>query len=145
MSTHIIRAIAAWLLLCQPVFAQTTDPVRVYRRANEHRILREFVELLSIPNVASDAEGIRRNAARLVEMVKERGLNRRLLEAATANAPPAVYGEWTTPGATKTIVFYAHYDGQPTDARKWTGTQPWEPRLRTAPFERGGALLPPPA
>ncbi len=145
MKRRLVSVIVAFPLLCHSAFAQTTDPVRDYRRANEHRILREFVELLSIPNVASDAEGIRRNAARLVEMLKARGLKPRLLEASTANAPPAVYGEWTTPGATQTIVLYAHYDGQPTDARKWTGTQPWEPALRSAPFEKGGRLLPMPA
>ncbi|HEX8557603.1 MAG TPA: M20/M25/M40 family metallo-hydrolase [Pyrinomonadaceae bacterium] len=138
-------AAAASLLLWQAGFAQTAGPVREYRRANEHRILREFVELLSIPNVASDAENIRRNAARLVEMMTARGLRPRLLEARTPGVPPAVYGEWLTPGATATLVLYAHYDGQPTDARKWEGTRPWEPRLRSAPFERGGALLPAPA
>src|SRR5918992_3159354 len=104
MSKRFIRAVAASLLLCQSVSAQTNNPVREYRRANEHRILREFVELLSIPNVASDSENIRRNAARLVEMMTARGLKPRLLEAATPNVPPAVYGEWTTPGATKTVV-----------------------------------------
>ncbi len=145
MTKRFIRAVAASLLLCQSVFAQASNPVRDYRRANEHRILREFVELLSIPNVASDSEGIRRNAARLFEMLTARGLKPRLLEATTQGAPPAVYGEWTTPGATKTIVFYAHYDGQPTDARKWTGTQPWEPALRAAPFEKGGEIVPMPA
>ncbi|HEX8335687.1 MAG TPA: M20/M25/M40 family metallo-hydrolase, partial [Pyrinomonadaceae bacterium] len=141
------RSLAALapLLLCLSASAQTLNPVRDYRRANEHRILREFVELLSIPNVASDSEGIRRNAARLLGMMRARGLKPRLLEAATPNTPPAVYGEWTTPGATATVVFYAHYDGQPTDPRKWTGTQPWEPALRTAPFEKGGTLLPMPA
>lgn len=145
MRRRLVSAVATALLLCQSAFAQTTTPVREYRRAEEHRILREFVELLSIPNVASDAEGIRRNAARLSEMMKARGLKPRLLEAATPNTPPAVYGEWTTPGATTTVVFYAHYDGQPTDPRKWTGTQPWEPALRSAPFEKGGTLLPMPA
>jgi acetylornithine deacetylase/succinyl-diaminopimelate desuccinylase-like protein len=145
MTKRFIRAFAATLLLCQSASAQASNPARDYRRANEHRILREFVELLSIPNVASDAEGIRRNAARLLEMMTARGLNPRLLEAATPDTPPAVYGEWATPGATKTVVFYAHYDGQPTDPRKWTGTQPWEPALRTAPFEKGGRLLPWPA
>src|SRR5215207_2571895 len=144
MTRRLVSVIAAFPLLCQSAFAQTTDPVRDYRRANEHRILREFVGLLSVPNVASDAGGIRRNAARLVEMMTARGLKPRLLEAATPNAPPAVYGEWATPGATKTVVFYAHYDGQPTDARKWTGTRPWEPALRSAPFEKGGRLLPMP-
>ena len=92
MTKGFIRAVAASLLLCQPASAQAGDPARDYRRANEHRILREFVELLSIPNVASDAGGIRRNAARLVEMLTARGLNPRLLEATTQGAPPAVYG-----------------------------------------------------
>ena len=145
MKRRLASVILVLLLICQSAFAQAADPVREYRRANEHRILREFVGLLSIPNVASDAEGIRRNAARLVETMTARGLKPRLLEAATPNTPPAVYGEWATPGATKTIVFYAHYDGQPTDPRKWTGTQPWEPALRSAPFEKGGRLLPTPA
>ena len=145
MKRRLANAAVAFLLLCQSASAQTANPIREYRRANEHRILREFVELLSIPNVASDSENIRRNAARLVEMMTARGLKPRLLEASTPNVPPAVYGEWATPGATRTIVFYAHYDGQPTDARKWTGTQPWEPALRTAPFDRGGEIVPMPA
>ncbi len=142
---RIVSAAAASVLLCQTAFAQAAGPVRDYRRANEHRILREFVGLLSLPNVASDNEAIRRNAARLVEMMTARGLSPRLLEAATPNVAPAVYGEWRVPGATRTVVLYAHYDGQPTDPRKWTGTRPWEPALRSAPFERGGRLLPMPA
>ena len=31
--------------------------------------------------------------------------------------PPAVYGEPAYPGATRTVVFYAHYDGQPVTPR----------------------------
>jgi acetylornithine deacetylase/succinyl-diaminopimelate desuccinylase-like protein len=145
MTRRFINTAVALLLLCQPGYSQAVGSVREYRRANEHRILREFVGLLSLPNVASDTEGIRRNAARLSEMMSVRGLKPRLLEAATKGVPPAVFGEWRTPGATRTVVLYAHYDGQPTDPRKWTGTQPWEPRLRSAPFEKGGAILPMPA
>jgi hypothetical protein len=59
-----------------------------YRRANEHRILREFVRLLSLPNVASDRENIRRNAEHISEMMRARGLAPRLLEAATATGRP---------------------------------------------------------
>jgi acetylornithine deacetylase/succinyl-diaminopimelate desuccinylase-like protein len=142
------RAAAVVILLAaQSAFAQGPGAAaaREYRRANELRILREFVRLLSIPNVASDREGIGRNAALLVEMMRARELNPRLLEGATPDVPPAVYGEWRTPGAKSTIVFYAHYDGQPTDPKKWTGTQPWEPQFRTAPFEKGGTIRPMPA
>ena len=141
-----IFALSALVLLL-PVAAapaQIVKAVRDYRRANERRIFTEFLRLLSLPNVAADRENIRRNADLIVEMMRARGLSPRLLEAATANVPPAVYGEWRAPGATRTIVFYAHYDGQPTDPQKWTGTRPWEPTLRDAPFELGGRVLPSP-
>jgi acetylornithine deacetylase/succinyl-diaminopimelate desuccinylase-like protein len=115
--------------------------VREYRRAHEREILKEFLDLLAIPNVASDRENIRRNAAAVVAMMQRRKLQPRLLEAADPAAPPAVYGEWKTPGATRTLIFYAHYDGQPTDPRQWNGSLPWQPVLRTAPLEAGGKLL----
>ncbi len=135
------------LLLFLPlsIVAQTTqDKVREYRTANEHRILKEFTTLLSIPNVAGDTQNIRSNAALIVEMMKQRGLNPRLLETPNPSTPPAVYGEWKTPGAQRTILVYAHYDGQPTDPKQWTGTLPWQPVFRSAALETGGQIVPEP-
>ena len=130
------------VLLPFPVSAQTTqEKVRDYRRANEQPLLREYFEFLSLPNVASDVPNIRRNAARLMEMMKQRGLDPRLLEADTPNTPPAVFAEWKTPGAQRTLLFYAHYDGQPTDPKQWTGTLPWTPVFRTAAIEAGGRIV----
>ena len=130
------------VLLSFPVSAQTTqEKVRDYRRANEQPLLREYFEFLSLPNVASDVPNIRRNAARLMEMMKQRGLDPRLLEADTPNTPPAVFAEWKTPGAQRTLLFYAHYDGQPTDPKQWTGTLPWTPVFRTAAIEAGGRIV----
>jgi acetylornithine deacetylase/succinyl-diaminopimelate desuccinylase-like protein len=134
------------LLLLTLVFSQTTqDKVREYRRANEHQILKEYLALLSIPNVASDTQNIRKNAALIVEMMNQRGLNPRLLEGSSPNTPPAVYGEWKTPGAQRTILVYAHYDGQPTDPKQWTGTLPWQPVFRSAALEAGGQIVSAPA
>jgi len=127
-----------------PLSAQQTQ-VRQFRAANEHRIVAEFMELLSIPNVASDSANIRRNAAMLVSMMERRGLSPRLLRAANPEAPPIVYGEWLVPGASRTVVMYAHYDGQPTDSSKWTGSAPWSPVLRSGPLDRGGRIVPLPA
>src|SRR5215210_8131940 len=104
MIRRITAILVAALLLFVPASAQTLDAVREYRRANEHRILREFVQLLSIPNVAADRENIRRNAAHVSERMRALGLSPRLLEAATPDTPPAVYGEWRAPGATQTIL-----------------------------------------
>ncbi len=143
----MFRQLLLLVFLPLPLFAQTTvqQNVRDYRRANEQQIIKEYISLLSIPNVASDSQNIRKNAALILEMMKQRGLNPRLLEATTPNTPPAVYGEWKTPGAQRTLVLYAHYDGQPTDPKQWTGTLPWQPVFRSAALEAGGQILPPPA
>ncbi|PYS74069.1 MAG: peptidase M20, partial [Acidobacteria bacterium] len=137
------------LCVCLPstVVAQTKiqDRVRSFRQTNEHKILGEFLSLLSIPNITSGNAQIRKNAAQIVEMMKQRGLNPRLLEAKTPNTPPLVYGEWKTPGASRTLVLYAHYDGQPTDPKQWTGTLPWQPVFRSAALEADGKILPAPA
>jgi len=135
------------LLLPTSLSAQSTtqDKVRNYRRTNEHKIVNEFLSLLAIPNIASDNPNIRKNAEAIVEMMKRRGLNPRLLEARTPNVPPVVYGEFKSPGAQRTLVLYAHYDGQPTDPKQWTGTLPWQPVFRSAALEAGGQVLPTPA
>jgi acetylornithine deacetylase/succinyl-diaminopimelate desuccinylase-like protein len=136
------RIVFLMLLLSLPIFGQTgQEKVRDYRRSNEHQILNEFITLLSIPNVATDTQNIRKNAALIMEMMKQRGLNPRLLEGPMPNTPPAVYGEWKTPGAQRTILLYAHYDGQPTDPKQWTGTLPWQPVFRSAAIEKGGQIV----
>ncbi len=116
-----------------------------YRRAHERQIIAEFARLLEIPNVASDLPNIRRNAEFISEMMQRRGLNPRLLETASKSTPPAVYGEWKAPGATHSLIFYAHYDGQPTDPKQWTETLPWQPTWRSAALESGGKVVALPA
>lgn len=98
---------------------------------NSHRaeILDEYLPLLAIPNVASNREDIRRNAAHIIGMMDRRGLAPRLLESTDGSAPPLIYGEWLVPGAERTYILYAHYDGQPVTAEDWTITPPFEPKL----------------
>ncbi len=116
---------------------------RIYREQHEGAILTEFAELLSLPNLATDSVNIRRNADHLLRMLGSRGFtNTKLLTV--PGGPPAVYGEFLQPGATKTLILYAHYDGQPVDASKWT-TPPWSPVLRTKEVHLGGTTIPIPA
>lgn len=130
-------------MLAVSVVAQSVSGSRTerYRRAHERQIIAEFARLLEIPNVASDLPNIRRNAEFIREMMQRRGLNPRLLETASKATPPAVYGEWKTPGATHSLVLYAHYDGQPTDPAQWTETLPWQPTWRSAALESGGKIM----
>jgi acetylornithine deacetylase/succinyl-diaminopimelate desuccinylase-like protein len=147
----IIRLASAALMMPATVIAQgTTSGTRVraaardYREHNETAILQEFAALLAVPNLASDAANIRRNADLLIQMLGRRGFrNTRLLTV--AGAPPAVYGELPAAGATRTLVLYAHYDGQPLDQKQWT-TPPWSPVLRDRALAAGGKEIPmPPA
>jgi acetylornithine deacetylase/succinyl-diaminopimelate desuccinylase-like protein len=103
--------------------------VRTYREQHEPAIVREFARILAIPNHASDAPNIRRNAEVIAELLRARDIETRLLEL--DGAPPVVFGRLAAPGATKTITFYAHYDGQPVAQDGWE-TTPFQPTLRTA-------------
>jgi acetylornithine deacetylase/succinyl-diaminopimelate desuccinylase-like protein len=89
--------------------------------------------------VASDSAAIRRNARWIVDAFARRGVALTLLESPTGG-PPAVVGELRAPGATRTVVLYAHYDGQPVDPSRWT-TPPWTPTLRDGPLESGGRVV----
>src|SRR5258706_16385283 len=104
------------------------EEVRNYRQANETRILRELREFLSIPNVASDTANIQKNAARLKEMLEARGIEAHLLSI--EGRGPVVFGKLEAEGATRTVIFYAHYDGQPVDPATWTDKDPFHPILR---------------
>jgi acetylornithine deacetylase/succinyl-diaminopimelate desuccinylase-like protein len=98
-----------------------------WRAAHEQAILAEFMDLLAIPNLASDQPNIRRNATAVSAMLEKRGVKTRLLEV--PGAPPVVFGAIESPGAARTVIFYAHYDGQPLDPKEWV-TPPWHPVLR---------------
>jgi acetylornithine deacetylase/succinyl-diaminopimelate desuccinylase-like protein len=126
-----------------PSPADVAKAIREYRVAHEAVIVQELVTLLSIPNIASDEPNIRRNADLLKAMFERRGFRVQLFEI--PNRGPIVFAELTAPGAARTVVFYAHYDGQPVDAKAWTGSGPFEPGLRTDSIEAGGTLRPFPA
>ena len=115
--------------------ARLTRQVRGWRQAHERDVLREFAALLALPNLASDTPNITRNADEIVTMLRRRGLGARRLDG--RGGPPPVYGELIVPGARRTVLIYAHYDGQPVDAKAWA-SPPWTPVLRDGPVEEGG-------
>jgi len=123
--------------------AQTADALRTkiagYTSAHDVAIVRELTDFLAFPNLASDSANIRRNAEHLIGMLSSRGIAARLLES-PSGGPPVVYGEMATRGATKTVVFYAHYDGQPVDTTQWV-TPPWKTVLRDKPLEANGRII----
>lgn len=116
--------------------ARVRGAVRAYQQAHDVDVVHELAGFLAIPNLASDSVNIRRNAQFIMQMLERRGARAQLLEA--PGSPPAVYGELRTPAATRTVVFYAHYDGQPVDSSQWM-TPAWSPTLRS---RLGGEVVP---
>jgi acetylornithine deacetylase/succinyl-diaminopimelate desuccinylase-like protein len=137
-----LQALSTLLIACLSVIAAQfafsadtpAEAARKWRTTHESEILKEFTSLLAIPNVASDTANIQRNAETLVAMLKRRQVDARLLSI--PDAPPIVYGEIKTPRAKRTIVFYAHYDGQPVTPSEWEGGAPFTPVFRTVDGEQ---------
>jgi len=139
-----MKSLAVFLLGVAMANAQNpaSQAARQWRQQHERAIVDEFVSLLAIPNIAADGANIRRNAETIAAMMQKRGIAARLVSVPGGN--PVVFGEIKTPGATRTIVFYAHYDGQPLDPKEWA-TPPFTPTLRDKQIERDGQVIALPA
>jgi acetylornithine deacetylase/succinyl-diaminopimelate desuccinylase-like protein len=143
----MMRYVLSAFLIAITTFGQTpTNPAaqaaRHWRQQHERAIMDEFVGLLAIPNIAADHANIQRNAEAIAQMMEKRGIAAKLVSVPGGN--PIVFGEIKTPGATRTIVLYAHYDGQPLDPKEWA-TPPFTPSLRDKQVERDGQVIPLPA
>jgi len=126
--TRCISAAAALIALCAvlcspPVLAQTsTVSSELIERAATAN-LAEFFDMLALPNDATNAEDIRKNAEWLESAFRKRGFVTRQL---ANNGKPLVFAEYErkAPGA-KTILFYMHFDGQPVLPEQWSQKSPW--------------------
>ncbi|HXV60134.1 MAG TPA: M20/M25/M40 family metallo-hydrolase [Vicinamibacteria bacterium] len=110
-----------------------------YVEQNQRDIVTELRQALSIPDVASDEENIRKKAAFLQERFRARGFDAELLET---DGNPLVWAELRASGATeRTLLLYCHYDGQPVDPTRWEQPDPFVPVLRDGKLEDGGSII----
>jgi acetylornithine deacetylase/succinyl-diaminopimelate desuccinylase-like protein len=139
-SFRIAYCVLAASCVCLPLAGQVAAApaaARAYTDARKPELLTEYEEFLAIPNVALDPAGLKNNAEFLLGALRARGAQAQLLTAPglAATVPPVVYGEIRTPGATRTIVFYAHYDGQPVTPSEWSNGAPFTPYVKTVDGE----------
>lgn len=131
------------------VSAQTSETltIRKFVEHNATNLISEFTEFIAIPNVAADRDGQQKTATFIMTMMNKRGIQKvQLLKGTTAGMPPVVYGEIMVPGAKQTLIFYAHYDGQPVNPAQWAkGLQPFQPKLFSGLIDIGGTYIPYPA
>lgn len=127
------------------LFAQNNLSANIKKNIDENQfeIVQSFKELLTIPNLAVDPVNIERNAKWIATYMQASGIqNVQLLTANTKGVAPVVFGEVKVPGATETVIFYAHYDGQPVDSTKWfKGTHPFKPSLYSNMIDQGGVAV----
>src|SRR5579871_4902486 len=129
-------AFCSFFLSSAAVLAATPAPslhaeAETWRQTHERQILSEFLDFLALPDVATNVPDIEANAKVLVKMIEARGLKARILSAGPGT-PPDVYAELKVPGATRTVVYYAHYDGQPVTPSQWR-SPPFTPVMRDGP------------
>src|SRR5438874_466934 len=110
--------------LCSAEPAVVGKQTHAWRAQHEKEILAEFAELLAIPNIAGDRPNIERNVKAVRALLEKHGIAVQVL--AIEGASPIVVGDVRVPESHRTIAFYAHYDGQPVDAARWT-SDPWKP------------------
>ena len=127
----IIRVTALILIVFASAQAHAADlrsKVRQYTLAHEAAIVGELAALTRLKSVAADPAGIAATAHQLEDALKRRGFE--VSELSTGmGTPAAVFGSLKTPGAKRTVVFYAHYDGQPVTPSQWS-SDPFEPVMR---------------
>lgn len=108
--------------------------LETYIGSHQRAIVSELVDLLSIPNLVADTDNIERNASYLRDMLGRHGFRAEVLKT---RGNPFVYGAMDVPGAKRTILLYAHYDGQPVDPLRWKQKNPFIPVLRDGRMEDG--------
>src|SRR5262245_28490138 len=131
-TSHTMRSVKRLCLLiiavlCASIAIAQPPDVDQFVRSHQREIVNEFMELVAIPNVRSDGPNIKRNAEFLRQMLERRGMKPEVWDTPST---PLVYGERLVPQATRTILFYIHFDGQPVDKAGWKQPDPWRPVLR---------------
>ena len=112
-----------------------SDAIAAYVQAHQREMVSTLIDFSAIPNVKGDTSNLRRNAEFARDLLAARGLTVELVETSGA---PLVLGSLRVPGATQTLMLYAHYDGQPVDPSKWQQATPFTPVLRTGRLDLQG-------
>lgn len=127
----ILPAIVVLCLLVAGIAAHASGlshDVDSWRGAHEREIVSHLDALARLPSVAANPKGIDEAAGLLERELKSRGF-RTARWTAASGSPPVVFGFYEVPNARRTVVFYAHYDGQPVTPSQWS-SPPFEPFMR---------------
>ncbi|HJR00781.1 MAG TPA: M20/M25/M40 family metallo-hydrolase, partial [Methylomirabilota bacterium] len=106
--------------------------------ARRRPIMEGLAAFLRLDTVSQNPEGVHAGGGWLVQAMKARGLDARLMET---GGNPAVYGSLPLPGAHRTVLIYCHFDVKPAPSAGWLQPSPFEPVLRRGTAEEGAPIL----
>jgi acetylornithine deacetylase/succinyl-diaminopimelate desuccinylase-like protein len=115
--------------------APLRDDVNRYSAGHDAAIVGQLADMLAVESVAANPAGLQTQADQLVTALASRGFTAQLLDG--KGGPPVVFGQFNSPQAKRTVVFYAHYDGQPVVPAQWA-TPPFTPVMRDKALNAGG-------
>ncbi|MBA2468024.1 MAG: M20/M25/M40 family metallo-hydrolase [Chloroflexia bacterium] len=95
--------------------------------AQRDETLADLLRLIAQPSISAQDIGVRECAALELELLQKAGLEPRLLET---SGHPMVYAEWLNVPGKPTVLFYGHYDVQPSDPLDLWYSPPFEPEIR---------------
>jgi len=128
----LLGALVGTLCLAPAQASDLRQQVDTYRAAHEADIVGQLDALTRLPSVAARPDALAATAAGLEDQLKKRGFETAELTA-RGGSPPAVFGFYQVRGAKRTVVFYAHYDGQPVTPSQWS-SDPFGPVMRDGPL-----------
>ncbi len=115
-------------LLMGAALAQTDPFAPAVTARLAQATMREYLDLLSIPNDATVPADIQKNTDWLERAFQKRGFITRQL---ANNGKPMLYAEWPKKLAgAKTVLYYMHLDGQPVVPTEWSQPNPWLPVVK---------------
>ncbi len=104
---------------------------------NRQTYLDTLFTLLRQPSISTRNVGIRECAGLLADMLKQAGMNVKVMET---EGQPLVFAERIVSAEAFTILFYGHYDVQPPEPLEAWHSNPFSPQVRNGKiFARGAA------
>ncbi|APE47507.1 acetylornithine deacetylase [Delftia sp. HK171] len=132
----LILGLAAAGLLSAAGAAPLADTTRQAARASLH----EWVEVLALPNDANVPADIQKNVAWFAKAFERRGFEVRQL--ANGDKPMLMATLPSAGPGRKTVLFYAHLDGQAVKPEEWQQASPWQATLKQRQPDGRWAALP---
>jgi len=116
------RLILSFLLFLY-IINSFSQNLKELSRAQNLKAITELKDFVSLPNDALNPNDISNNIKWLSKAFADRNFDIKILKTTRS---PLFFAERHFKGATKTILFYMHFDGQGVDTIKWNQPKPFE-------------------